>query len=41
VRHKLENIGQIATVILVLSALVFRSLAAGLLVLAPLLCAAS
>jgi hypothetical protein len=32
--------GQIATVIFVLSALVFRSLAAGLLVLAPLVCAA-
>jgi len=40
VRHKLESIGQIATVIFVLSALVFRSLAAALLVLAPLVCAA-
>lgn len=40
VRHKLENMGQIATVIFVLSALVFRSLAAGLLVLAPLVCSA-
>ena len=40
IRHKLENMAQIATVIFVLSALVFRSLAAGLLVLAPLVCAA-
>ncbi len=40
VRHKLENMGQIGTVIFVLSALVFRSLGAGLLVLAPLVCAA-
>jgi len=40
IRHKLENMAQIAAVIFVLSALVFRSLAAGLLVLAPLVCAA-
>jgi hydrophobe/amphiphile efflux-3 (HAE3) family protein len=40
VKHKLENMGQIGTVIFVLSALVFRSFAAGLLVLAPLVCAA-
>jgi uncharacterized protein len=40
VLHKLENMGQIATVIFVLSSLVFRSLGAGLLVLAPLVCAA-
>jgi len=40
VRHKLENMLQLASVIFVLSALVFRSLAAGLLVLAPLVCAA-
>ena len=40
VRHKLENMAQIAAVIFLLSALVFRSLAAGLLVLAPLACAA-
>jgi predicted RND superfamily exporter protein len=40
VRHKIENMGQISAVIFVLSSLVFRSLAAGLLVLAPLVCAA-
>lgn len=40
VLHKLENMGQIAAVIFVLASLVFRSLAAGLLVLAPLVCAA-
>jgi predicted RND superfamily exporter protein len=40
VRHKLENMLQIASIIFVLSSLVFRSLAAGLLVLAPLVCAA-
>jgi hypothetical protein len=40
VRHKLENMLQIGSVIFVLSSLVFRSLAAGLLVLAPLVCAA-
>ena len=39
VRHKLENMVQIAAVIFVLSALVFRSFVAGLLVLAPLVCA--
>ena len=38
--HKLENMGQIAAVIFSLSSLVFGSLAAGLLVLAPLTCAA-
>jgi predicted RND superfamily exporter protein len=40
IRHKLENMAQIAAVIFVLSALVFRSLGAGLFVLAPLACAA-
>jgi len=40
VLHKLENMAQIAAVIFVLSALVFRSLAAGLLVLSPLVCSA-
>lgn len=40
VLHKLENMGQIAAVIFTLSSLVFGSLTAGLLVLAPLTCAA-
>lgn len=39
VRAKLENMLQVSAVIFVLSALVFRSLVAGLLVLAPLACA--
>jgi len=39
VREKLENTLQVSLVIFGLSALVFRSLAAGLLVLAPLACA--
>ena len=39
VRHKLENMGQVSAVIFALSSLVFRSFAAGLLVLAPLVCA--
>jgi predicted RND superfamily exporter protein len=39
VRNKIENMVQIASVILVLAALVFRSLGVGLLVLAPLACA--
>ncbi len=41
VREKLQNILQVGVVIFVLSALVFRSLVAGLLVLAPLACAAA
>lgn len=41
VREKLENILQVGAVIFGLSALVFRSLVAGLLVLAPLVCAAA
>lgn len=40
VREKIENMIQVSLVIVLLSALVFRSLAAGLLVLAPLACAA-
>lgn len=40
VLHKLENMAQIAAVIFALASLVFRSVAAGLLVLAPLACAA-
>jgi predicted RND superfamily exporter protein len=39
VREKLENTLQVSAVIFALSALVFRSFAAGLLVLAPLACA--
>ena len=39
VREKLENMLQVSAVIFALSALVFRSFAAGLLVLAPLACA--
>jgi hydrophobe/amphiphile efflux-3 (HAE3) family protein len=39
VREKLENMLQVSAVIFALSSLVFRSLAAGLLVLAPLACA--
>ena len=40
VRNKLENMLQIGTVIFLLAALVFRSAAVGLLVLAPLACSA-
>ena len=40
VRNKLENMLQISSVIFVLAALVFRSAGVGLLVLAPLVCAA-
>jgi predicted RND superfamily exporter protein len=40
VREKIENMVQVSLVIVLLSALVFRSLTAGLLVLAPLVCAA-
>jgi hypothetical protein len=40
VRNKLENMLQIGAVIFLLSSLVFRSLRTGLLVLAPLACAA-
>src|SRR5262249_8981915 len=39
VHDKIQNMLQVALVIFVLSALVFRSLTAGLLVLAPLACA--
>ena len=39
VREKLQNMLQVGVVVFLLSALVFRSLFAGLLVLAPLLCA--
>jgi predicted RND superfamily exporter protein len=39
VREKLANLLQVGTVIFVLSAVVFRSLSGGLLVLAPLVCA--
>ena len=40
VRNKLENMLQIGSVIFLLAAMVFRSMAVGLLVLAPLACAA-
>ena len=40
VQEKLQNILQVGAVIFVLSALVFRSIVGGLLVLAPLCCAA-
>ena len=41
VREKIKNILQVAAVIFLLSALVFRSWVGGLLVLAPLVCAAA